>query len=66
MSLQMKYFILKPEGNTVYSVASRRAMREYAEAIADHNPEMARELKSWAKGTALDAKEARKEVSSGC
>ena len=46
--LQMKYFVLKPGGNTVYSQASRSAMVHYAEIIQKENPELADDLIAWA------------------
>lgn len=45
--LQMKYFVLKPKGNTKYHNASRLAMTAYANAIEDENPELAKELMNW-------------------
>tara|TARA_R100001086_G_C11665014_1_gene211318 strand:- start:124 stop:315 length:192 start_codon:yes stop_codon:yes gene_type:complete len=53
--LIMKYFVLKPEGKTPYHVASRRAMRSYAAAIKDENPELAFKLREWADSEALQA-----------
>ncbi len=47
MGLKMKYFVLKPGGVSPYAKASRMAMREYAKAIAEENPDLARELKEW-------------------
>ncbi len=48
VGLMMKYFVLKPEGDTAYHRASRKAMRAYAEAIEKENPKMAEELVEWA------------------
>jgi len=45
--LQMKYFVLKPKGETKYHNASRLAMTAYADAIEDENPELAKELRDW-------------------
>ncbi|MBO6755495.1 MAG: hypothetical protein JJ902_04160 [Roseibium sp.] len=45
--LQMKYFVLKPAGDSAYSKASRAAMRAYAEKIKSENPELSDELLSW-------------------
>jgi len=45
--LQMKYFVLKPRGNSVYAEASRHAMREYAEAIRGSDPKLSQELRDW-------------------
>ena len=47
MSLQMKYFVLKPEGNTPYDRASRKAMRAYAREIYTTNKELAIQLNEW-------------------
>ena len=44
----MKYFVLKPSGNSKYSEASRKAMRAYATHIQEENPEMAEQLRQWA------------------
>ncbi len=46
--LEMKYFVLKPEGKTPYHHASRAAMYGYADAIEEENPEFANDLRNWA------------------
>lgn len=46
--LKMKYFVLKPSGNSPYHRASRKAMREYARYIQQENPELAHDLEKWA------------------
>ena len=46
--LQMKYFVLKPNGNDAYAKASRAAMRAYANHIANENKELCDELREWA------------------
>lgn len=46
--LVMKYFVLKPTGDDVYAKASRIAMRKYADAVKDENPELAQQLYDWA------------------
>lgn len=46
--LQMKYFVLKPNGNDRYARASRVAMRAYARSIDRENPELALQLEEWA------------------
>lgn len=46
--LEMKYFVLKPKGNSVYNEASRRAMSAYADHIEEEAPEFAKALTSWA------------------
>ena len=50
MGLEMKYFVLKPEGDTVHAEASREAMRTYAEVLRHYKTEegMARALDMWA------------------
>jgi len=47
MGLQMKYFVLKPRGNSPYATASRDAMIAYADSIESENPELASELTGW-------------------
>lgn len=47
MSLKMKYFVLKPEGNTLYALASRAAMETYAETVEKADPELASDLRRW-------------------
>ena len=46
--LELKYFILKPKGHTVYHHASRVAMRAYAKSIKKENWGLAKELTAWA------------------
>lgn len=46
--LFLKYFVLKPEGDDIYALASRRAMREYARTIEKEAPRFAKELIAWA------------------
>ena len=49
--LEMKYFVLKPESKSrcdVYASASRLAMIAYADEIEDENPELAKEIRTWA------------------
>jgi hypothetical protein len=51
MSLQMKYFILKPKAKSrddVFATASQNSMMEYAKAIWDADPKMSEELEAWA------------------
>jgi hypothetical protein len=45
--LVMKYFVLKPAGDDVYAKASRMAMRKYAEAVAQANPELTHQIRDW-------------------
>ena len=46
--LKMKYFVLKPGGDDVYALASRKAMHAYGKAIMEVNPELAEALARWA------------------
>lgn len=48
MPLEMKYFVLKPSGKTIYAHASRQAMYAYAEAIEDDDMLLAKSLNEWA------------------
>ncbi len=45
--LKMKYFVMKPEGDDAYAMASRRGMRMYADTIQETNPQLARDLYKW-------------------
>ena len=59
MSLEMKYFILKPRSKSPgdpYAAASRKAIRVYAEMIKKQDSELAIDLKEWAN------KETEKEI----
>jgi hypothetical protein len=47
MDLQMKYFVLKPAGNDLFALASRRAMRVYAETVAKEHPDFANQIREW-------------------
>ena len=42
--LEMKYFVLKPDGVSSYHLASRNAILVYATTIANVNPELAKEI----------------------
>ena len=46
--LKMKYFVLKPEGDSFYAAASRQALLAYAQAIYHHDSQMADALREWA------------------
>lgn len=48
LGLVMKYFVLKPAGDTAHARASRAAMRAYAFAIRGHNPMLSRAVRDWA------------------
>ena len=47
MSLEMKYFVLKPRGHDVYAEASRAAMRTYANYMADVDNDFSNSLWEW-------------------
>lgn len=50
MTLEMKYFVLKPrpkDGKDFYALASRAAMRAYAEAIYPVDKELTKQLIEW-------------------
>lgn len=45
--LYMKYFVLKPRGNSIHATASRCAMRAYARFIEAEDPDLAKALNAW-------------------
>lgn len=45
--LQMRYFVLKPEGDGTHHKASQAAMLAYADVIYKDNPTLALELRQW-------------------
>ena len=47
--LQMKYFVIKPKGGfrDPYAKASRAALKAYAEAILEENPQLYGDLEKW-------------------
>ena len=45
--LQMKYFVLKPEGDGPFVEASQAAMRTYADHIEETNPQLANDIRIW-------------------
>ena len=53
--LKRKYFVLEPKGDDLHAIASRDAMRAYANAIKIENPLLAEELMTWATDEAFDA-----------
>lgn len=57
MSLKMKYFVLKPQGDSSFAVASRAAMRAYADSISGIDGVLASELREWARKEAMAAVE---------
>jgi hypothetical protein len=57
--LEMKYFVLKPAGDTEYHHASRVAMFKYAEIIKDTNPELSEDLFAWVRKEVTDSQNRR-------
>jgi len=47
VGLDMRYFVLKPQGNTPYHRASRAALLSYADEIEEENPQLAQDLRNW-------------------
>lgn len=47
MPLEMKYFVLKPQGKNPYAKASREAMIIYARSIKNIDPELSQSLVKW-------------------
>ena len=47
--LTMKYFVLKPRGEDVYAIASRRALLTYAACIGAENGALCNDLVAWVK-----------------
>lgn len=45
--LYMKYFVLKPRGDSTHAIASRCAMRAYAQFIEGEDPDLAKALYAW-------------------
>lgn len=45
--LLMKYFVLSPDGDSPYHLASREAMRAYAYEIRETNPDLYKDLIAW-------------------
>ena len=46
--LLLKYYVLKPKGNDQFAVASRAAMRTFAQSMHGHNNELSADVKAWA------------------
>lgn len=54
--LKMKYFVLNPDSkdkDSPFAVASRRAMRAFADEIESTNSNLAYELRLWCNGIEL-------------
>lgn len=47
MSLKLKYFVLKPAGESQHARASRAAMQTYAAIIKSEDEALAKELMQW-------------------
>jgi hypothetical protein len=47
--LQMKYFVLKPSGDSLHAQACRAAMKVYAAVIEFENKELAEDIREWVK-----------------
>lgn len=46
--LELRYFVLKPAGNSRHAEASRKAMRAYANHMAiEGNEEFCKDLRAW-------------------
>lgn len=45
--MNLKYFVLKPEGTSSYARASRVAMRVFASEIEQDNLQLAADVKQW-------------------
>ena len=52
--LQLRYFILKPKGRSMYAQASREALKAYAEAIELENKELSEDLNAWVERETVD------------
>ena len=58
--LKLKYFVLRPESKKPYdeyALASRQALRAYADAIESVNKELAFDLRLWIKKEAAGPEE---------
>jgi len=55
MSLEMKYFVLKPQGLTAHARASRHAMYAYAHEIMVDDEQLGVELLKWVEKEEQDA-----------
>jgi hypothetical protein len=53
--LMMKYFVLKPAGCSPHSLASREALRVYADMIESTNHALASDIREWINLCALEA-----------
>ena len=53
--LLMKYFVLRPFGNDRHAIASRAAMRTYAQSMHGHNNQLSKDIKEWAEREAFSS-----------
>jgi len=53
--LMLKYFVLKPKGDSIHAKASRVAMHAYARTIKDTHPELSKQLVDWAAAEGAEA-----------
>jgi len=64
MGLEIKYFILEPKAkghNDPWSKASQEAMLKYAELIEEIDPDLSRELTTWAQREIIRQERMKKE-----
>jgi hypothetical protein len=47
IGLTMKYFVLNPNKNDAYGLASRNAISTYRDFIQKENPKLAEDLTAW-------------------
>ena len=47
MALEMKYFVLKPRGDSPFALASQAAMERFAKMMAPHDMDLSRDLLRW-------------------
>ena len=50
----IKYFVLKPKGKDQFAIASRAAMRTFAQSMHGHDNELADYVKAWAESETPD------------
>jgi hypothetical protein len=55
--LKLKYFVLNPNKDDNYGMASREAIRAYAHMIDKTNPELANDLWLWLDDIDMEIKE---------
>lgn len=65
MSLEMKYFVLKPRGASIFATASRRAMRAYAAVVQETDRDLADSLRDWADREQVAAENEKRGGDSG-